>query len=179
MAIDASKRVCPRDGSTLEKKQETFVSLDVCPRCEGSFYERGEAETALSAGADLDVLVQNQLAMVLDRSGAACPACATGMRGVRITAHLAGSGPALKGPADFRNADGAFEIDSCPKCGGLWLDAGEADRLAQIGRESRTSLIAQRDAEDAQTRESGKRGWKIILDVLGIKSTEDRLRERT
>lgn len=54
-----------------------------------------------------------------------CPVCL----GVRLTAK--------------RIADGStLEIDHCPRCGGIWLDHGEADELRRLGtpRELRTKI---------------------------------------
>jgi Zn-finger nucleic acid-binding protein len=178
MPVDSTKRLCPRDGATLAKKTDTFVTLDVCPTCHGSLYERGEAETALTAGADVEQLVKSGLATMLERTGAACPACAGVMHGVRVVAYLHGSAADLQVPAEFRKTDATFEIDTCSACGALWLDAGEEQKLEQIGRESRSSLIAQRDASEGAPQ-GAKRGWALVKDLLGIKSTTERLRERS
>lgn len=35
---------CPRDGETLVERTETGTTIDVCPKCEGIWLDKGELE---------------------------------------------------------------------------------------------------------------------------------------
>lgn len=154
-------RACPVDGTTLVKKTETFVTIDECPKCKGSFYERNEAQTSVAAGADVQLLVQRGVAKLMPESdGRACPGCGSAFRAVEIAAF-----------------QGGFEIDSCGKCGGLWLDGGEAEKLGRVARETESARQSLTRAEDMERKEHGKGGWRMVLDLFGIEVAETQRRE--
>lgn len=43
------KRLCPVDGSRLEKQQSNGIIIDRCPECEGIWLDAGELETIRDA----------------------------------------------------------------------------------------------------------------------------------
>lgn len=99
-------RYCPRDRSPLHEQRVGRVNVDVCPQCSGTFLD----------GIELRRVVGDaEIALALaDRRGAApepgiCPACDE--------------------PLYLDDVDG-IELDHCAHCLGVWLDAGEVERLA-------------------------------------------------
>lgn len=102
------KRACPRDRTPLALQQVEGVTIDVCPKCSGAFFD--EAELGKVTG-------DKELARYLSTvHGAAtspmvCPACGHLMDLDRV---------------------GDVELDHCTSCLGVWLDAGEMERI--VGR---------------------------------------------
>lgn len=101
----AMRRRCPRDGSLLDEKRVERVNVDVCPQCSGTFFDAIELRRVVG-----DARLALALAEEQGKTDAplACPACAA-------TMHL-------------DHVEG-IAIDHCPSCLGLWLDAGEVERL--------------------------------------------------
>jgi len=110
------ERSCPRCLVTMTPVTATWVMLEVCPRCQGTFFDRGEFERAQRTSADrLDWLKRELQPASADGAAALiCPGCRRTMRALTT------------GGVD------AVAIDSCPACQGMWLDAGEAERLHRI-----------------------------------------------
>lgn len=100
------QRTCPRDRTPLQQQKVEGVSVDVCPKCSGAFFDADELGR---------VAGDKELARYLSRvhgkatSPMVCPACG----------HL----------MDLDKV-GDVEVDHCTSCLGVWLDAGEMDRLA-------------------------------------------------
>ena len=106
------QRTCPRDRSPLAARKLEGVTVDECPTCGGAFFDANELGRATG---------DKELARYLSQvHGAAtspmvCPACG----------HL----------MDLDKVDGV-EIDHCTSCLGVWLDAGEMDRLVARGEDA-------------------------------------------
>jgi len=47
---------CPNDGTILEKKTIKDVTIDYCPKCGGSLFDKGEVETLIKKGINEDEL---------------------------------------------------------------------------------------------------------------------------
>jgi len=45
LAPAAPRGACPRDGATLQLREEKGVSIDVCPTCHGIWLDAGEMES--------------------------------------------------------------------------------------------------------------------------------------
>lgn len=99
------KRTCPRDKTPLVEQKLERVTPDVCPKCSGAFFDAHELGRATG---------DKELAKYLSQvHGAAsspmvCPACGNLMDLDKI---------------------GAVHIDHCTTCLGVWLDAGEKEKL--------------------------------------------------
>lgn len=99
------KRICPRDKTPLAEKREGRVTIDACPKCAGAFFDADELARATG---------DKELGRYLSRvHGAAsspmvCPACGNLMDLDKI---------------------GEAQIDHCTSCLGVWLDAGEKEKL--------------------------------------------------
>ena len=85
------------------------VEVDVCPTCHGLFLDKKEIR-ALTGSASLNKLLTKDLGLDSD-SQLVCPNCG--------------------GLMDGEDA-GNVRVDVCLDCNGVWLDAGELDRLAAM-----------------------------------------------
>lgn len=105
------RRECPRDRTPLRKEGRKSlvrrVEVDVCPRCGGIFLDKGEIRS-LTGRSDLHDLLTTYLGLDAD-SHLVCPSC--------------------EGLIDGEDA-GGVRVDVCLTCKGVWLDAGELERLA-------------------------------------------------
>ena len=109
------KRECPKDWSPLQKEmRESFlrkVEVDVCPKCRGVFLDENEVAKLTGSHRLHEILSKytglNSNVQVL------CPNC-----GGLMEAEDAG---------DVR-------VEVCLDCFGVWLDAGELERLATMDR---------------------------------------------
>ncbi|MBT9159823.1 MAG: zf-TFIIB domain-containing protein [Dehalococcoidia bacterium] len=56
------------------------------------------------------------------------------------------------------------EIDTCPRCRGVWLDRGELDKI--IERSTSTSFSAEREDVPTERQNSGRRRRGSFLEDL-------------
>lgn len=122
---------CPTCSSLLEAKKISDLSLDICQKgCGGIWFDRGELEKidqdsiSLPSNILRPVKFQN---VVIDRAKERnCPKCSSN-------------------PLDKNIYDNQYEIeiDSCFKCGGIWLDLGEIETLREhnSSKEERAEVI--------------------------------------
>lgn len=110
----ASVRGCAKCGGTLAGELlRGGVLVDRCPDCHGLFLERGEQVRILGGEARLDLtldLPAESQEGALDAVRGECPRCR-----IRMQLHRARGMP--------------FHIERCGSCAGVWLDAGELERL--------------------------------------------------
>lgn len=116
-------RLCPRDRSVLVEHRIEGLNVDVCPTCLGSFFDGIELRR-IAGQKDLAL----KLGDVHGHADAPLLCCACGER-----MHL----DKVQG----------VELDHCANCLGVWLDAGEIERLAH-----HTGPAAQDPHEDALER---------------------------
>ena len=111
---------CPRDAQALETRTVEGVEIDACPVCHGIYLEPGELEAIEEAHAAHAEKVPDEEDPVgaameqrrqSERPGADCPRC-----GVEMSPH------------EYAYAS-QIVVDTCPECGGTWLDAGELERI--------------------------------------------------
>ena len=122
---------CSACGNTLEQRTIEGLTVDVCNRgCGGIWFERFELskvdEPHESAGEALLDIPKNP-AVNLDaksRPALKCPDCGTPMR------------------VHFFSVKKQVLVEECPRCAGIWLDAGE---LASI----RTLFASQEERKKA------------------------------
>ena len=110
---------CPRCSTPLTPLRVGGTSTDICEHCGGLWLDRLE----LSRFEDPDSVFGDALVAHLSRIPAALVDHAARLRCPRHP------GAVMLRRAFSRKIP--IQIDECPECGGLWLDAGE---LAQIRR---------------------------------------------
>src|SRR5690242_2391239 len=135
-------RPCPRCTFPLVAQSKTTpvgsCVIDVCPRCNGAFFEAGEAKAILGENAEPATWERTSAArFIAQRRGMLCP-----------LGHGALSGFALQAPP---NSGTEVEVDVCPVCLGMWLDAWEAARVVSATQHLRAADVgtAARDDEVA------------------------------
>ncbi len=102
--------VCPT--IQLEEQLMSGQTIDRCPECQGQFYDRGELEALTDLARVFQGVVLNE---------AEIPSGLDPNRGARCC-------PADRTLMEEREAAGVL-IDTCGKCGGIWLDDGEVVAL--------------------------------------------------
>jgi membrane associated rhomboid family serine protease/Zn-finger nucleic acid-binding protein len=103
---------CPRCGFPIEPVVTQGVEVDHCGRCQGTFFDPGEAPRVLGEGARIDnwreLWVEHEAKPSLLR----CPKDATRMRAHAVSM-----------------MDQSVVVDSCTHCRGMWLDRDEGKQL--------------------------------------------------
>lgn len=101
---------CPRCDKAMKaeyvQKLGPDVRIDVCEKCGGSWYDRGELAQTIKDRRIADRLAEDPIRGTM--SSISCPRCGGRMR-VR--------------------KEWDVEVDVCISCGGVWLDHGELDEL--------------------------------------------------
>jgi Zn-finger nucleic acid-binding protein len=123
---------CPACPNTLQEVQAGDIKVDVCRNgCGGIWFDNFEFkkvdEQHESAGDSLLEIEKNPH-VVVDRTGKRqCPRCE--------------DQPMLQ---HFVSAKQEVEVDECPACGGIWLDAGELGAIRdQFATDEERSAAAQ------------------------------------
>lgn len=120
------RRTCPRDRTPLVEQKLENVTVDSCSKCGGIFFDAYELGRVTG-----DKELAKYLAQVHGAASSpmVCPGCG--------------------GLMDLDKIEG-MEIDHCTKCLGVWLDAGEMDRLAA---RSESALAEGTQAKDLAAEE--------------------------
>ena len=127
---------CPRTGEPLSKLQLGKLEVDVCPTCAGVWFDHFE----LNKVDELHELQGEVLVNYLSEQ-----------------AHrILNTDVRLKCPRDtdvvmmrrYFSPKGHIEIDECPACGGIWLDAGELEGIRALF----ASAADRREASEAFAR---------------------------
>ncbi|RMD97241.1 MAG: hypothetical protein D6812_15640 [Deltaproteobacteria bacterium] len=145
---------CPRCGGTLRcRRVPPGIEIDVCMRCYGLWFDRGEA--ALWGDLATDVPGIERIAGKGRGQALTCPRCGGRLEEIRFAAqrHLA--------------------LDRCTTCHGIWFDRDEIlefDRMAEKLRASgelESILDAYRDAEYPEFRPLHPRSsWEIVRESI-------------
>ncbi|MBW2734258.1 MAG: zf-TFIIB domain-containing protein [Deltaproteobacteria bacterium] len=144
---------CPKCHQALEMDQREGTAVGVCRRCKGIWLAKAGLEAILEGKGATDAAGRAyQLDQVFhEPSQWACPACQRAL----MTTWLA-----------------EVEIDYCPACKGIFLDAGELNDVAlrdynlqEFGRtESKKGDALRLDAMDAVTSLSADPALERIVD---------------
>ena len=105
---------CPACKSNLREKGAGGITLDICyGGCGGIWFDKSELENVSArAATTLHSIWQVPVSNVKLTDPRMCPRCPEQVLDRKWFS------PAEK-----------VEIDECPKCGGIWLDAGEFSRI--------------------------------------------------
>jgi PAS domain S-box-containing protein len=130
---------CPRCWVMLNKEEVKLlgpkVIIDVCPKCQGIWFDNEELEKVLGT-RKLDSLLTKRTGTE-SRSKLKCPRCGVLM--------------------DLEYAEDV-EIDVCPSCHGVWLDYGELERLKELTEAGGDEEVgAGVEWEEMMTKRRGKR----------------------
>lgn len=132
---------CPRTGTELKTVRVGGISVDVSERCGGVFFDDNELQKFDELHEIRGEVLAEHLSQfrppVLDvRERIKCPKCVDVVMMRR-----------------YHSPKKILEIDECPKCSGVWLDAGELSTLRATfpsapEREAfRKQLIAEVEAQ--------------------------------
>ena len=122
---------CPRDGLAMVFCDDGNHLRDRCPGCEGVLLASEEVVAALGRHGGNPAALDTDHVAGLPEGGIACPRDRTAMRRL-----------------DHRGV----ELDLCPQCRALWLDAGEIEKIRGIAakaKKSRKGKVAARAAAGA------------------------------
>ena len=115
---------CPKCGEPMEPVEVRSITIDRCPGCGGQWYDRDELRLLKDKAShgdycwvDVDLWKEAGRLRIDTESHGACP-----RDGAPLTR--------------LRYGDSDVVVEACPKCFGLWLDAGEFDKI--IGHLERT-----------------------------------------
>jgi membrane associated rhomboid family serine protease/Zn-finger nucleic acid-binding protein len=106
---------CPRCTFPIEPVMSRGVEIEHCRRCQGTFFDAGEAPGQLGEGARFDSWRELWAAHEAEPSELRCPKDASPM-----LAHSVAMGEA------------SVSIDVCPRCRGMWLDRDEGRQLQPL-----------------------------------------------
>ena len=112
---------CPRDGQALVFVDDGRHLRDRCPGCEGVLLDRSEVVAALGSSAGGEVTLAAARLAGLPPGTLACP---------------------RDGKTLHRLDHRGIELDLCPECNALWLDAGEMEKVRSLKRPKGTARKA-------------------------------------
>lgn len=148
-APSAHQRLCPRCQSAMDPHEVGLVTLDRCRACAGLWFDRGEFDRAVRivTGSYKETLrLETMLESVaVRREGGVsleCPSC---------MGHLIA----------WDMWEPELEIDTCPRCKGLWLDQGEFEAIHRSVDATRPNLTPE-DLQEIQQRPVGSAGVAMV-----------------
>ncbi len=115
---------CPVCNTDLEKSdlgKYGFVILDVCPQCQGAWFDKGELDR-LDEAIWVDIEKHAFHDVEGDHKQVSCPKCKVVLDPIS--------------PSDEHE----LIIDRCPSCEGFWLDRGELDRIVEMAADIRAQI---------------------------------------
>ena len=117
---------CPACDHELSARAAGSITVDVCDGgCGGVWFDNFELRKVDEAGAHAIRSVPRDFALVVDsQSRRRCPKCTDQMMMRRYFSRLRRT-----------------QIDECPDCAGIWLDAGEFDAIRRELEESPDSAV--------------------------------------
>jgi Zn-finger nucleic acid-binding protein len=130
------RRPCPEDLTPLEVRRIRDLDLDVCPQCAGIYFDEGEVAALQSKGAaalhEVEAAVEpGSFAIVESPVPKRCPGCQSAMTGYRY-----------RYSSDIR-------VDGCEKCGGIWIQDGELEKIAVHMKTARSTFGGTPAAREA------------------------------
>jgi Zn-finger nucleic acid-binding protein len=121
-------RDCPHDKTPMTQVIAGEAVLDLCRKCGGQFFDSGEMFSAFGIKADPSFWDRPETGGTVRGAGTRhCPECETFML-----------------MQDVAYGGDSVEIDRCGKCGGVWLDKNEIEKIMTISEKLRPTLEAER-----------------------------------
>ena len=118
---------CPRCTYPLEEITHKEIELDHCRRCGGTFLEPEGGSEVFGPFVDPAVWADSEIATDLGRWQLNCPTDGSALKAYHV-----------------EYSEDSVEVDLCPKCRGIWLDADEGVTLRDIvmdaGQDETTGL---------------------------------------
>ncbi len=152
--------ICPRCQSRFNTKSTCGVEIEECSGCQGIWFDADELRR-VKDGTDKDLnwmdfeLWKNPEHFRVNTKRIDCPTCAIALVAI-----------------DY--GDTGVEIDHCTRCRGVWLDAGELEKIIGALSENLltmdTSDYVRASLEEAKELITGTEGflseWKDFATVL-------------
>lgn len=115
---------CPGCRATLGTVDYEGIKIEICPKCEGAWLDAGELGHIVKAR---EVRFDED-----ERRAVVAATKITPVKIERVDRDL--PCPKCRGQTDALNygGDTGIVIDKCTGCGGIWLDAGEIDRIQAL-----------------------------------------------
>lgn len=113
---------CNIELKTSDLGEYGFVILDVCPKCEGAWFDKGELDrlddSVWTNVEDVDFNNVSEFHKSLK-----CPKCQSDMKPLS--------------PSDAKE----LVVDKCLACEGFWLDKGELDQMREVAGHEDTEKL--------------------------------------
>jgi Zn-finger nucleic acid-binding protein len=131
-------RKCPHDQSLMAHVTAGEAVLDVCRKCGGQFFDSGEMFAAFGVKADPSYWDRPETGGVVRDGERHCPECEKFM----LIQDVAYGGERV-------------EIDRCGKCGGIWLDKNEIQKIMEVSEKMRPVLETERQQAQEELAKMG------------------------
>src|SRR6187401_3139756 len=140
---------CPRDSKALVFIDDGQHLRDRCPQCEGVLLDSQEVAAALGKQAGNTVALERGQIAALPEGTLACPRDKAKMHRL-----------------DHRGV----ELDLCPECSSLWLDAGEIDKIRGMNGQKKGGGTRAAVAAGAAAVAAGATVAAVAADKPGLAS---------
>jgi len=117
---------CPVCHINLNNYQVPEIDLDICPKCEGVWFDKGEFQHILNRLLSADAIQEQPIKKALRKN--VLPINDSQLRSLIC--------PLCNNQLDLRNFsfDSNVFVDKCSSCHGLWTDRGELLEIAEYMR---------------------------------------------
>jgi Zn-finger nucleic acid-binding protein len=120
---------CINDDEKLEKKDVKEVTIDICNKCGGGFFDKGEIEKLIKNDASESMFTTGKpTGEPKPYRRGVCPRCEGAMS--KVTKIYKGD---------------STSILVCDDCSGIWLDRGQFDKIKKIRNEQEDEQKKKRD----------------------------------
>jgi Zn-finger nucleic acid-binding protein len=126
---------CPKCSTTMRHKDFSGITLDICAGCAGLWADPGELASLTGSESNFRSIFGERRETQLP-----CP------RGCPTTLY----------ETSYTNLDRGLLLDGCDRCGGVFLDAGELERVIEVNDRVR-ELFGEGTFSGAAPGDSGRR----------------------
>jgi uncharacterized protein len=143
---------CPNCNATLENRYVVDVQVETCPQCHGVWFASGQFDEVKEEinhdlrWMEVDLWKDAQHITVDQHAERKCPLDQTPLASVRY------------GPTDVT-------VDTCTKCRGIWLDAGEFEKIIDA-LENHLSGMSGEEYQKAALQQAGE----VVTGDKGVSS---------
>lgn len=121
-------RTCPRCSEEMWIVERKGQKLDTCSRCKGIWFDASELDSVMGGEGRVELLVGIKPSIRGEKL--LCPTCI--------------------GYMEPKDIFGVF-VDVCPDCGGIWLDAGETEKIWAISQHVMDPFLGNTEDMDPAT----------------------------